>query len=83
LKREHLDKFAAHSHEKAYKAQEGGLFKDEIVPINVKVKDDKGNVKEVLIDKDDGIRKETTAEGLGKLKPAFKKDGITTAGNSS
>lgn len=45
--------------------------------------DKEGNEKEVLISKDDGIRKETTLESLGKLRPAFKKDGSTTAGNSS
>lgn len=47
------------------------------------IKDKDGNEKEVLVDKDDGIRPETTLEGLKKLKPAFKKDGTTTAGNSS
>jgi len=83
MKRDVLDKFSADSHAKAFKAQELGLFKDEIVPVKTKLKDDKGNSKEVTIDKDDGIRKETTPEGLAKLKPAFKKDGITTAGNSS
>lgn len=47
------------------------------------VKDADGNEKEVLVDKDDGVRAETTLEGLAKLKPAFRKDGTTTAGNSS
>lgn len=47
------------------------------------IKDKDGNEKEVLVDRDEGIRAETTVEGLGKLKPAFKKDGATTAGNSS
>lgn len=47
------------------------------------IKDKDGNEKEILVDKDDGIRGDTTLEGLGKLKPAFKKDGTTTAGNSS
>jgi acetyl-CoA acyltransferase 1 len=47
------------------------------------VKDDKGDLKEVLVDKDDGCRPETTVAGLAKLKPAFQKDGTTTAGNSS
>ena len=47
------------------------------------IKDKDGNEKEVLVDRDDGMRKETTLEGLAKLKPAFKKDGTTTAGNSS
>lgn len=47
------------------------------------MKDKDGNEKEVLVDRDDGMRKETTLEGLSKLKAAFKKDGTTTAGNSS
>jgi acetyl-CoA acyltransferase 1 len=58
------------------------LFKDEILPIKALVKDDKGASKEVLVSQDDGIRK-TTLEQISKLKPAFKKDGTTTAGNSS
>lgn len=83
INRETQDKFAVESHRKAAKAQEEGLFKDEIVPIKAKVKDKDGKVTEVLVNKDDGIRKETTVEGLKKLRPAFKKDGTTTAGNSS
>lgn len=47
------------------------------------IKDKDGNEKEVLVDKDDGVRGETTLEGLGKLRAAFKKEGTTTAGNSS
>lgn len=63
-------------------AQEQGLFKDEIVPVKTFVK--KGDKsEEVTISADDGVRKETTYEGLSKLKPAFKKDGSTTAGNAS
>ena len=54
----------------------------EITPYKSTVKDKDGNEKEVLIDRDDGMR-ETTKEGLGKLKAAFKKGGTTTAGNSS
>jgi acetyl-CoA acyltransferase 1 len=47
------------------------------------VKDKDGNGKKVLVDMDDGVRADTTIEGLSKLKPAFSKDGTTTAGNSS
>jgi acetyl-CoA acyltransferase 1 len=47
------------------------------------IKDKDGNEKEILVDRDDGVRVETTLEGLKKLKAAFKKDGTTTAGNSS
>ena len=71
------------SHRKAFAAQEQGLFNEEIVHVKTKVKDAEGKVKEVLVTKDDGVRKETTFESLQKLKPAFKKNGTTTAGNSS
>lgn len=72
--RKEQDEFAARSHALALKAQQEGLFKEEIVPI----KNEQGEV----IDKDDGIRA-TTVENLAKLRPAFKKDGTSTAGNSS
>ena len=55
----------------------------EITPYKTTIKDKNGEEKEVIIDKDDGIREDTTLESLAKLKPAFKKDGSTTAGNSS
>lgn len=77
------DKFAVSSHQKAVQATKNGWFKDEIVPCKVKVTDKDGNEKEVLLDRDDGIRPQTTFETLSKLKPAFKKDGTTTAGNAS
>lgn len=83
ISRETQDKFAVESHARAAAAQEKGLFKDEIVPVKTTIKDEKGATKEVIVDKDDGIRKGTTLEALGKLKAAFKKDGTTTAGNSS
>ena len=83
INREVQDRFAVESHRKAFAAQEKGLFNEEIVPVKTKVKDAEGKVKEVLVTKDDGIRKETTFESLQKLKPAFKKNGTTTAGNSS
>ncbi len=83
ITRETLDKFALSSHKKAAKAQESGFFSEEIVPVKLQVKDKEGKITEVLAALDDGIRKETTLEGLGKLKPAFRKDGSTTAGNSS
>ncbi|KAM3137653.1 hypothetical protein pb186bvf_010267 [Paramecium bursaria] len=76
------DTFAFESHQKAYQAQQQGLFKDEIIPIKTFIKDG-DKQKEVIVSEDDGIRKETTVEGLGKLKPAFSKTGTTTAGNSS
>lgn len=77
--RKKQDAFAADSYAKAVKAQKSGFFKDEIVPITYT--DDEGNQKKVEID--DGIREGVTAESLGKLKPAFDKNGFTTAGNAS
>ena len=79
LTREELDKFAAVSQQKAEAAQKSGAFKDEIVPVEVKKKKET-----VIVDTDEGPRHGTTVETLGKLKPAFKKDGgLVTAGNSS
>ena len=70
LTREELDKFAAVSQQKAEAAQKSGAFKDEIVPVEVKKKKET-----VIVDTDEGPRHGTTVETLGKLKPAFKKDG--------
>jgi len=81
--REKQDRFAVESHRKAAAAQENGLFNEEIVPIKTSIKGADGKTTAVTLTKDDGIRKDTTFEGLQKLKPAFKKDGTTTAGNSS
>lgn len=83
LTREEQDKFAVESHKKAAAAQKNGLFDAEIIPVNTKITDKDGNEKEITVSKDDGIREGTTLEGLAKLKPAFKKGGSTTAGNSS
>lgn len=78
LTREELDRFSASSQQKACAAQESGRFDDEIVPIEIKKR------KETIIfDKDEGPRPGTTWEGISKLKPAFKKEGIVTAANSS
>lgn len=83
ITREQQDEMAFHSHARALKAQKEGRFNDEIVPVTITVTDDDGNEKEVVIAKDDGPREGTTKEGLAKLRGAFKKDGTTTAGNSS
>ena len=73
------DDYAYNSHRKAAEAQAAGKFKDEIVPIEIPQK--KGDP--VILDFDEPVRPETTAESLGKLRPAFKKDGGTvTAGNA-
>ncbi|KAI8464746.1 MAG: Thiolase, N-terminal domain-containing protein [Monoraphidium minutum] len=78
------DAFAAASHRKAAAAQAAGKFKDEIVPVSTKVKDPKtGAETPLLVSADDGIRADATAESLSTLKTVFKRDGTTTAGNSS
>jgi acetyl-CoA acyltransferase 1 len=82
ISRETQDEFALNSQAKAAKAQKSGLFKDEIVPVHTISKDAEGKETPVVISADDGIRA-TTIEALTKLKPAFKKEGSTTAGNSS
>lgn len=78
LTREELDKFAANSQQKAEKAIADGKFKDEIVPVEIKQKK-----QTIVFDTDEGPRPGTTAESLARLKPAFKADGIVTAGNAS
>ena len=78
LTREQLDEFAAWSQQKAQKAIAEGKFKDEIVPIEVKKKKET-----VIFDTDEHVKPNTTLEILGKLRPAFKKDGTVTAGNAS
>ena len=78
------DSFAASSYQKAQQAQKDGLFKEEIVPLKVKWEDPKsGEVKDLVVDKDDGIRAGMTVESLGKIRPAFAKDGSIHAGNAS
>jgi len=78
ISREDQDKFALASQIKAAKAQQNGKFKDEIVPIEVKTKKE-----DIVFASDEGIRENSTLEGLAKLRPAFKADGSVTAGNSS
>jgi acetyl-CoA C-acetyltransferase len=77
--REAMDQFALQSHQKAVAAQEAGKFKAEIVPVQIPGR--KGEV--IVVDKDEGPRKDTSLEALSKLKPAFKADGKVTPGNSS
>lgn len=86
ISREEQDAFAAESHRKAAVAQAAGKFKDEIIPVeveNVALVNGKMKRSKELVDADDGVRVDTTAAGLGKLKPAFKATGSVTAGNSS
>ncbi|KAI1178282.1 3-ketoacyl-CoA thiolase [Nemania sp. FL0916] len=78
------DAFAASSYQKALKAQEAGLFNDEIHPLTVKFEDPKsGETREITVSKDDGVRPGITVESLGKIRPAFAKDGSIHAGNAS
>jgi acetyl-CoA C-acetyltransferase len=76
--RDEQDRYAADSHRKAAHATREGFFKDEILPVTIPQR--KGPA--VVVDKDEPIREDTTAESLGGLKPAFKKDGSVTAGNA-
>jgi len=75
--REEADAYAARSHQRAAAAWEAGKFADELVPVTVKTR--KG---EILIDKDEGIRADATAESMGNLRPILK-EGVVTAGNAS
>ena len=77
--REAMDEFAFRSHQKSVAAQEAGKFKPEIVPVQIAGR--KGEV--IVVDQDEGPRKDTSLEALSKLKPAFKPDGKVTPGNSS
>ena len=78
VSRDAQDDYAARSHQKAARASDEGAFKDEILPISIPQK--KGDP--IVIDRDEPIRADTTAESLKALKPAFKKDGSVTAGNA-
>jgi acetyl-CoA acyltransferase len=86
LSRDDLDAYGAQSQQRAAAATAEGRFDGEIIPVAEKRLDrDTGNVVETgeMVTADEGIRPDTTAESLGKLKPAFKPDGKVTAGNSS
>ena len=78
ISRASMDEFAAESQARASAAQSAGYFKDQIVPLTVK----QGR-KDIHFDSDEFIRGETTVESLANLRPAFAKDGLVTAGNSS
>ncbi|EXF73594.1 hypothetical protein COL5a_010623 [Colletotrichum fioriniae] len=83
LSREELDKYAAESFQRAEKAQNAGWFDDEIVPIKTKLVGPDGDVKEVTLTRDEGIRPGTTAESLGKIRSAFPQWGPTTTGGNA
>jgi acetyl-CoA C-acetyltransferase len=79
ITREQQDAYAVQSQQRAAKAVAAGIFKDQIVPVEIKTR--KGVV---LFDTDEGVKADTTVDALGKMKPAFKKeDGTVTAGNAS
>ncbi|KAF9688932.1 hypothetical protein SADUNF_Sadunf01G0039400 [Salix dunnii] len=82
--RREQDQASVDSHRKAAAASASGRFKDEIIPVATKIVDLKtGDEKPIIVSVDDGIRPNTSLADLGKLKAVFKKDGTTTAGNSS
>ncbi|KAK4212466.1 Thiolase, N-terminal domain-containing protein [Rhypophila decipiens] len=89
VSREDQDAFAVESHRRAARARENGYFEKEIVPVTTRFQEvDKagqpvGEEKEVTVTQDDGIRPGVNMAGMTKLKPAFKADGKSTAGNSS
>lgn len=83
ISRAEQDRYAAASYQKAEAAQKAGLFNDEIIPIKARILDDDDKEHEILVEKDDGIRYGVTPQSLSKIRPAFKKDGVTHAGNSS
>jgi acetyl-CoA acyltransferase len=87
ITREQADEFSLQSHQKAAAAIAAGKFKDEIVPMTVHVDEfeEKGRVrrKEIMFEVDEGVRADSSLEGLAKLKPAFHANGTVTAGNSS
>ena len=78
LSRVELDEFSVNSQKKAAKAQAEGKFVDEIVPVQLRIRCETVEVKG-----DEGIRPDSSIEGLSKLQPAFKPDGVVTAGNAS
>ncbi|PGH21370.1 hypothetical protein AJ80_03287 [Polytolypa hystricis UAMH7299] len=84
INRADQDAFSLQSHRKAATAQEQGLFDKEIVPVTTKfISEDALEGKEITVSKDDGIRATVSLEKLASLKPAFKENGSSTAGNSS
>ena len=79
LTREEIDEFATSSHNRAAKATKEGLFKDEIIPVEIPQR----RADPIIFDKDEGIRYDASIEGMAKLKPFFSEDGVVTAGNAS
>ncbi len=82
IKREDQDAYAVESHKRAVAAINGGKFKEEIIPLQVRTMNN-GRWKEFTFDTDEGPREDTTLEGLAKLRPVFDPKGTVTAGNAS
>lgn len=86
ISREDADAFSVQSHQRAAAAIDAGKFTAEIVPVNVPevwVENDKRQERSKVVAVDEGVRRDTTLQGLAKLRPAFAQDGLVTAGNSS
>jgi acetyl-CoA C-acetyltransferase len=79
IKKDEMDEYAVRSHRLAYEAQQKGYFDEEITPVIVPAT---RKTPEIVFDKDESIKPETNMEALAKLRPAFKKDGMVTAGNA-
>ena len=86
ISRDAADEFSFNSHLKASSAIDSGAFKEQIVPISIEevyVENDKRKTKTHVVDIDEGVRRDTSVEGLSKLRTVFKKGGVVTAGNAS
>lgn len=86
ITRDAADAFSVASHQKAAKAIDSGIFTDEIVPVTVEevfVKGGKRMTSSHTVAQDEGVRRDTSIEGLARLRPAFKQGGVVTAGNAS
>lgn len=86
ISREDADAFSLRSHKNAASAIDNQLFTNEIVPVKVEdvfVKNGERIESSHVVDTDEGVRRDTSLEGLAKLRPVFKKDGVVTAGNAS
>jgi acetyl-CoA C-acetyltransferase len=79
LTREEQDEFSARSHQRAAEAWKNGVFDEEVVPVEIPQR----RGEPVVVSQDEGVRGDTTAESLSKLRPAFSKDGTITAGSAS
>ena len=83
VSREAQDQFALRSHQRAVAAIDGGRFKDEIIPLTVRLVDGAARIREIVFDTDEGPRRDTSIEALAKLRPAFHESGTVTAGTAA